>query len=217
MMFGVIEVFNILHNYAICSQKIHLTWYSTVIKTFAKQNRHKIAKRNLFYGFDFSFFNRQSTFHGCYCGLWKCRVIIATCVPTTATVGPPFVWMVWEWEDTNIRWHRKKREFETIWYLVTHPIRHLFHLFWWGFIITFTFLDCDLPVAVWRIRRTEEPPAGKADMSPAGVRDPITNLHIQAPWWWWWIMIMVRREIVFVAMFVITMMIIGGWGWSWWW
>ena len=108
MMFGVIEVFNILHNYAICSQKIHLTWYSTVIKTFAKQNRHKIAKRNLFYGFNFSFFNRQSTFHGCYCGLWKCRVIIATCVPTTATVGPPFVWMVWEWEDTNIRWHRKK-------------------------------------------------------------------------------------------------------------
>ena len=77
---------------------------------------------------------------------------------------------------------QKKGEFEIIWYLVTHPIRHPFHLFWWGLIITFTFLDCDLPVAVWRIRRTEEPPAGKADMSPAGVRDPITNLHIQAPW-----------------------------------
>ena len=129
MLLGLIEVFNILHNYAICSQKIHLTWYSTVIKTFAKQNRHKIAKKNLFCVFNFSFFNRQSTFHGCYCGLWKCRVIIATCVPTTATVGPPFVWMVWEWEDTNIRWHRKKREFEIIWYLVTHPIRHIFHLF----------------------------------------------------------------------------------------
>ena len=84
-----------------------------------------------------------------------------------------------------------------------------FHLFWWGFIITFTFLDCDLPVAVWRIRRTEEPPAGKADMSPAGVRDPITNLHIQAPGWWWRIMIMVWRGNVFVAMFVITMMIRG--------
>ena len=73
-----------------------------------KTKQAQDCQKNLFYVFNFSFFNRQSTFHGCYCGLWKCRVIIATCVPTTATVGPPFVWMVWEWEDTNIRWHRKK-------------------------------------------------------------------------------------------------------------
>ena len=52
----------------------------------------------------------KSTFHRCYCGLsTTSRVIIATFVPAAVSVGASFCMdAVWEWEDTNIRWHTEK-------------------------------------------------------------------------------------------------------------